>query len=222
MIIPDWTKTCFFSCRIQSHCECKLLLTSEMSGHWMRIMKPSYDLFSQSTLSFGMTLKLQSLCRAWSCSCNWVNVRTNTATTAEPDWMWDVHSLIFSLGLCLVVQKQIYSSFSVNISRLWIHWQRFQLKYLPNIREKYLFDWFQTPRYVQMMLLTSQTCSIHSLQIWNINGSGIPMYCIALNSMPTGIIPWNATPGKACGSTLGDICNTSEVRRFFFYLKLTS
>lgn len=30
--------------------------------------------------------------------------------------------------------------------------------------------------------------------------------------MATGIIPWNATPGKACGSTLGDICNTSEVR----------
>uniref|UniRef100_H2UF08 Neuronal membrane glycoprotein M6-b-like n=2 Tax=Takifugu TaxID=31032 RepID=H2UF08_TAKRU len=28
-----------------------------------------------------------------------------------------------------------------------------------------------------------------------------------------GIIPWNATPGKACGATLGDICNTSE-----FYL----
>uniref|UniRef100_A0A671PT34 Glycoprotein M6Bb n=1 Tax=Sinocyclocheilus anshuiensis TaxID=1608454 RepID=A0A671PT34_9TELE len=28
-----------------------------------------------------------------------------------------------------------------------------------------------------------------------------------------GIIPWNATPGKACGSTLADICNTSE-----FYL----
>uniref|UniRef100_A0A8C2GDZ2 Glycoprotein M6Ba n=1 Tax=Cyprinus carpio TaxID=7962 RepID=A0A8C2GDZ2_CYPCA len=28
-----------------------------------------------------------------------------------------------------------------------------------------------------------------------------------------GIIPWNATPGKACGSTLSDICNTSE-----FYL----
>lgn len=31
-------------------------------------------------------------------------------------------------------------------------------------------------------------------------------------SDPTGIIPWNATPGKACGATLGDICNTSEVR----------
>ncbi|XP_028835327.1 neuronal membrane glycoprotein M6-b-like [Denticeps clupeoides] len=28
-----------------------------------------------------------------------------------------------------------------------------------------------------------------------------------------GVIPWNATPGKACGSALGDICNTSE-----FYL----
>lgn len=28
-----------------------------------------------------------------------------------------------------------------------------------------------------------------------------------------GIIPWNATPGKACGATLGEICNTSE-----FYL----
>lgn len=27
-----------------------------------------------------------------------------------------------------------------------------------------------------------------------------------------GIISWNATPGKACGATLGDICNTSEVR----------
>uniref|UniRef100_A0A667WB86 Glycoprotein M6B n=1 Tax=Myripristis murdjan TaxID=586833 RepID=A0A667WB86_9TELE len=29
-----------------------------------------------------------------------------------------------------------------------------------------------------------------------------------------GIIPWNATPGKACGSTLGDICNTSECSSF--------
>lgn len=33
--------------------------------------------------------------------------------------------------------------------------------------------------------------------------------------MATGIIPWNATPGKACGSTLGEICSTSEVRRCF-------
>lgn len=31
-------------------------------------------------------------------------------------------------------------------------------------------------------------------------------------SDPAGIIPWNATPGKACGATLGDICSTSEVR----------
>ncbi len=30
--------------------------------------------------------------------------------------------------------------------------------------------------------------------------------------MATGIIPWYAIPGKACGSTLGDICDTSEVR----------
>lgn len=29
---------------------------------------------------------------------------------------------------------------------------------------------------------------------------------------PAGIIPMNATPGKACGATLGEICNTSEVR----------
>lgn len=31
-------------------------------------------------------------------------------------------------------------------------------------------------------------------------------------SDPVGIIPWNATPGKACGATLGEICDTSEVR----------
>ena len=31
-------------------------------------------------------------------------------------------------------------------------------------------------------------------------------------SDPAGIIPWNASPGKACGATLGEICNTSEVR----------
>lgn len=36
-----------------------------------------------------------------------------------------------------------------------------------------------------------------------------------VNFMTTGIIPWNATPGKVCGSTLGDICNTSEVRGRF-------
>lgn len=35
---------------------------------------------------------------------------------------------------------------------------------------------------------------------------------VNMNFMAPGIIPWNATPGKACGSTLGDICNTSEVR----------
>lgn len=34
-----------------------------------------------------------------------------------------------------------------------------------------------------------------------------------MSSHSSGIIPWNATPGKACGSTLGEICNTSEVRQ---------
>lgn len=34
--------------------------------------------------------------------------------------------------------------------------------------------------------------------------------------MASGIIPWNATPGKACGSTLGDICSTNEVRGRLF------
>lgn len=46
-------------------------------------------------------------------------------------------------------------------------------------------------------------------------------------SDPPGVIPWNATPGKACGATLGDICNTSEVRgmltwtSFLFFLFYT-
>lgn len=31
------------------------------------------------------------------------------------------------------------------------------------------------------------------------------------NFSAAGIIPWNATPGKACGNTLSDICSTSEV-----------
>lgn len=29
----------------------------------------------------------------------------------------------------------------------------------------------------------------------------------------SGIIPWNAVPGKACGPILENICNTNEVRR---------
>ncbi|XP_016411179.1 neuronal membrane glycoprotein M6-b-like [Sinocyclocheilus rhinocerous] len=37
-----------------------------------------------------------------------------------------------------------------------------------------------------------------------------------------GIIPWNATPGKACGSTLSDICNTSEVNIPHLSLKITT
>lgn len=37
------------------------------------------------------------------------------------------------------------------------------------------------------------------------------IFCISINSWP-GIIPWTATPGKACGSTLGGICDTNEVR----------
>lgn len=41
-------------------------------------------------------------------------------------------------------------------------------------------------------------------------GSGSPVMFHL--SDPVGIIAWNATPGKACGATLGDICNTSEVR----------
>lgn len=35
-----------------------------------------------------------------------------------------------------------------------------------------------------------------------------------------GIIPWNATPGKACGSTLGDICNSSDVRSRFYSIHI--
>lgn len=36
---------------------------------------------------------------------------------------------------------------------------------------------------------------------------------VGISPVPAaGIIPWNATPGKACGSMLSDICNTSEVR----------
>lgn len=34
-------------------------------------------------------------------------------------------------------------------------------------------------------------------------------FCAVLTS---GIIPWNAVPGKACGSTLADMCNTPEVK----------
>lgn len=29
----------------------------------------------------------------------------------------------------------------------------------------------------------------------------------------TGIIPWNAFPGKICGSALENICNTNEVNK---------
>lgn len=34
---------------------------------------------------------------------------------------------------------------------------------------------------------------------------------------PAGVIPLNATPGKACGTTLTDICSTSEVSGWFFF-----
>lgn len=29
----------------------------------------------------------------------------------------------------------------------------------------------------------------------------------------SGLLPWNAMPGKACGMTLASICKTSEVSR---------
>ena len=51
---------------------------------------------------------------------------------------------------------------------------------------------------------------------WQDKGDFLGFQSKPLNSMATGIIPWNATPGKACGSTLDDICNTSEVRRCSF------
>lgn len=28
-----------------------------------------------------------------------------------------------------------------------------------------------------------------------------------------GVIPWTASPGKACGAALSDICDSSEVRK---------
>lgn len=30
----------------------------------------------------------------------------------------------------------------------------------------------------------------------------------------SGIIPWNAVPGKACGPILENICNTNEVQKY--------
>lgn len=38
--------------------------------------------------------------------------------------------------------------------------------------------------------------------------------------MHPGIIPWNATPGKACGLALGDICNTSDVRHGLLFMNV--
>lgn len=31
--------------------------------------------------------------------------------------------------------------------------------------------------------------------------------------LPSGLLPWNATPGKACGMTLSNVCRTREVSR---------
>ncbi|CAL8388676.1 unnamed protein product [Boreogadus saida] len=51
------------------------------------------------------------------------------------------------------------------------------------------------------------TCSAMKSPLANITAPD----SICMDVRQYGIIPWNATPGKACGAALGEICDTSEV-----------
>ncbi|XP_019118697.1 glycoprotein M6Bb isoform X3 [Larimichthys crocea] len=129
--------------------------------------------------------------------------------------IYGIASFFFLYGIILLAEgfyttsavKELHSEFKTTICGRCISGMFVFLTYILGVAWLGVFGFSAVPVFLFYNMWS--TCATMRSPMANL--TNIDSICVDVRQY--GIIPWNATPGKACGSTLGDICNTSE-----FYL----
>uniref|UniRef100_A0A8C2C4E5 Glycoprotein M6Bb n=1 Tax=Cyprinus carpio TaxID=7962 RepID=A0A8C2C4E5_CYPCA len=129
--------------------------------------------------------------------------------------IYGIASFFFLYGIILLAEgfyttsavKELHSEFKTTVCGRCISGMFVFLTYILGIAWLGVFGFSAVPVFLFYNMWS--TCAAMRSPMANL--TSIDSICVDVRQY--GIIPWNATPGKACGSTLGDICNTSE-----FYL----
>ncbi|XP_072370205.1 glycoprotein M6Bb isoform X2 [Scyliorhinus torazame] len=125
--------------------------------------------------------------------------------------IYGVASFFFLYGIILLAEgfyttsavKEIHGEFKTTVCGRCISGMFVFLTYLLGIAWLGVFGFSAIPVFIYYnMWLTCQTINSPPMNLT------VTDICVDVRQY--GIIPWNASPGKACGSTLVAICNTSE------------
>ncbi|XP_038658404.1 glycoprotein M6Bb isoform X3 [Scyliorhinus canicula] len=125
--------------------------------------------------------------------------------------IYGVASFFFLYGIILLAEgfyttsavKEIHGEFKTTVCGRCISGMFVFLTYLLGIVWLGVFGFSAIPVFIYYnMWLTCQTI--------NYPPANLTVTDICVDVRQYGIIPWNASPGKACGFTLAAICNTSE------------
>uniref|UniRef100_A0A8C1X6R0 Glycoprotein M6Ba n=1 Tax=Cyprinus carpio TaxID=7962 RepID=A0A8C1X6R0_CYPCA len=129
--------------------------------------------------------------------------------------IYGIACFFFLYGIILLAEgfyttsavKEMHSEFKTTVCGRCISAMFVFLTYILGLGWLGIFGFSAVPVFLFYNMWT--TCGAMKSPIANL--TSVDNICVDVRQY--GIIPWNATPGKACGSTLSDICNTSE-----FYL----
>ncbi|TSK17865.1 Neuronal membrane glycoprotein M6-b [Bagarius yarrelli] len=127
--------------------------------------------------------------------------------------IYGIASFFFLYGIILLAEgfyttsavKEMHSEFKTTVCGRCISAMFVFLTYILGLAWLGIFGFSAVPVFLFYNMWT--TCAAMKSPIANL--TSIDNICVDVRQY--GVIPWNADPGKACGQTLADICNTSEV-----------
>ncbi|XP_033868397.3 neuronal membrane glycoprotein M6-b isoform X1 [Acipenser ruthenus] len=130
--------------------------------------------------------------------------------------IYGIASFFFLYGIILLAEgfyttsavKELHSEFKTTACGRCISGMFVFLTYVLGVAWLGVFGFSAVPVFLFYNMWS--TCQVLNSPMANMTSS-IESICVDVRQY--GIIPWNAAPGKACGTVLGEICNTSE-----FYL----
>ncbi|XP_028656677.1 glycoprotein M6Bb isoform X2 [Erpetoichthys calabaricus] len=130
--------------------------------------------------------------------------------------IYGIASFFFLYGIILLAEgfyttsavKELHSEFKTTACGRCISGMFVFLTYVLGVAWLGVFGFSAVPVFLFYNMWS--TCEALNSPLTNATAS-LDVICVDMRQY--GIIPWNANPGKACGSTLGDICKTNE-----FYL----
>ncbi|XP_072542798.1 glycoprotein M6Bb isoform X1 [Salminus brasiliensis] len=133
--------------------------------------------------------------------------------------IYGIASFFFLYGIILLAEgfyttsavKELHSEFKTTICGRCISAMFVFLTYILGVAWLGVFGFSAVPVFLFYNMWS--TCATMRAPMTTLPSSLPANESICVDMRQYGIIPWNATPGVACGSTLLDICNSSE-----FYL----